>query len=277
MANVVTENQGQGKTFSLETQAKAKELRLIDDVLFKLIASRKEVCEEILRTLLGNSKLIVKQCIPQYRVVGTHRELVLDCLCDLGDGVLVNIEVQKGNSNNDIKRCRFHLSSITTTCTPAGTEFDNIPDVTVLYITEYDALKNNQSITICEMCQYNDKNNDYVPVNDGGVIIYANTCIDDGTDKSELLKLFLSRNSFNNNKFPNLSKAMKYYKDDVKGVSEVCAIIEEYGKDIKDKTEKENSIKIAKNLLQLGKLSIYDIAQSTSLTEDEVEELLSHS
>lgn len=277
MANVVTKNQKQGKTFSLETQNKAKELRLIDDVLFKLIASREEVCEEILRTLLGNNELKVRQCIPQYKIVGTHRELVLDCLCDLGDGVLVNIEVQKGNSNNDIKRCRFHLSSLTTTCTPAGTEFDNIPDVTVLYITEYDALKNNQSITICEMCQRNDKDNNYTSMNDGGVIIYANTCVDDGTDKSELLKLFLSRSSFNNKKFPNLSKAMSYYKDDKKGVSEVCAIIEEYGKDIKNKAEKENSIKIAKKLLQLGKLSIADIAKTTSLAEDEVEELLSQS
>ena len=40
-----------------QTQEKVKNLRIIDDTLFRLIAARKEVCQEILRTLLDEIRL----------------------------------------------------------------------------------------------------------------------------------------------------------------------------------------------------------------------------
>lgn len=223
------------KTYSERTLKTAKELRVIDDTLFRLVASRPEVCEEILQTLLGNRQLKVLRVNTQETVKSLQREIILDCLCDLGDGNIINIEVQKGNYNNDVKRCRFHLSSITANYTPKGTDFDDVPDVTVIYITEYDALNNNQTITYSKMCRYDNVTETFVPVEDGGLIVYANTCINDGTDKSELLELFLRKDSFNNKKFPNLSDAIQYFKDDAKGVSEVCAIVEELSNDkVKD-------------------------------------------
>ena len=220
----------QEKTYSERTLKTAKELRVIDDTLFRLVASRPEVCEEILQTLLGNKKLKVLRVNTQETVKSLQREIILDCLCDLGEGNIINIEVQKGNYNNDVKRCRFHLSSITANYTPKGTDFDDVPDVTVIYITEYDALNNKQTITYSKMCRYDNLTEAFVPVEDGGLIVYANTCINDGTDKSELLELFLRKDSFDNKKFPNLSDAIQYFKDDEKGVSEVCAVVEAYAK-----------------------------------------------
>lgn len=69
-----------------------------------------------------------------------------------------------------------------------------------------------------ELCQM--VGNNFVPVNDGAKIYYANTVVKDNTDKSELLGLFLSQESFDNEKFPNLSHAMHYFKNDEKGVRE---------------------------------------------------------
>ena len=90
------------------------------------------------------------------------------------------------------------MSSITVNKTPKGTEFKNVPNVAIVYITEYDALGNGQTITCSEMCQ---KVNDiYIPVNDGAKIYYANTVAKNDADKSELLGLFLERNAFNNRK-----------------------------------------------------------------------------
>lgn len=37
--------------FSPKAKARAQELRLIDDALFRLVAARTEACQEILRTL----------------------------------------------------------------------------------------------------------------------------------------------------------------------------------------------------------------------------------
>ena len=36
----------------------------------------------------------------------------------------------------------------------------------------------------------------YVPVKDGEDIIFANTCVNDGSDKSELLQLMLNKEAF---------------------------------------------------------------------------------
>lgn len=254
------------KTYSDRTLKTAKELRVIDDTLFRLVASRPKVCEEILQTLLDNKKLRVLRVNTQETVKSLQREIILDCLCDLGNGNLINVEVQKGNYNNDVKRCRFHLSSITSNYTPKGTDFDDVPDVTVIYITEYDALNNKQTITYSKMCRYDNSTDTFIPVEDGGLIVYANTCINDGSDKSELLELFLRKDSFNNQKFPNLSDAVQYFKDDEKGVSEVCAIVEEYAK--------EKTLETVKAFIAAG-ASDEVIKKATNLTQEEIDKLRS--
>lgn len=250
--------------FSKDTLETAKKLRLIDDALFRLVGTRTEVCQEILRTLLDDKELVVLQATPQERITSLHREITLDVLCRLGDGKIINIEVQKGEQNDDEKRCRFHLASITANKTPKGTEFKDVPDVSIVYITEYDALGNGQSVTCSEMCQMVDNN--YVPVNDGARIYYANTVVKDNTDKSELLELFLMQDSFDNSKFPNLSQAIKYFKEDEKGVSEVCTLVENYAKNY----AKEQMIEVAKSMIEEG-MSNDVIQRITHFTEEEIE------
>ena len=139
--------------YNEQTQEKAKNLRIIDDTLFRLIAARKEVCQEILRTLLDDDNLEVVSVTPQETMVTLFRGITLDALCRLGDGTLCNIEMQKSDSNDDIKRVRFHASLVTANNTPKSTKFRDIPSVKILYITEYDALKNGQSVTHVSRCQ----------------------------------------------------------------------------------------------------------------------------
>ncbi len=258
------------KQYSKETLETANELRLIDDALFRLVAARKEACQEIIRTLLGDDKLEVIQTTPQETVTSLYREVSLDALCRLEDGRLVNIEVQKGTQNDDVRRCRFHLSTITANKTPKGTDFKNVPDVAVLYITEYDALKNGQSVTCSEMCQCVDGK--YVPVNDGAKIYYANTVVNDNTDKAELLALFLKRDAFVDSRFPNLSEAMRYFKEDEKGLIEVCNIVEEYAKSYAEEQIREQAREFAIYLIHDGK-DLYEVSKATHLSIEEIEEL----
>ena len=269
------------KIYSEEIQLTAQNLRVIDDSLFRLIVSRKDVCQEILQTLLDDKHLRVLHVTPQDTIVSLHRGLILDCLCELRDGHIVNIEVQRGNKNDDIRRCRLHLSSITANSTPKGTDFADIPNVTIIYITEYDALGNNQTITYTEMCQLRKTDGTYIPVKDGGLIIYANTCIKDDSDKSELLDLFLKKDSFDNKKFPHLSNAVKYFKDNREGVMEMCQIVEdfakkyaqEYAQEYAKEKANERNIEIAKQLVATTNLNDKEIANATSLNVEEVEKL----
>ena len=202
-----------------ETLKKARELRIIDDTLFRMIAARKEVCQEILRTLLNDDKLQVVSVKSQETLVSLYREVTIDALCLLGDETLCNIEMQKGNENDDIRRVRFHSSIVTTNNTPKGAEFRDVPNVKVIYITEYDALHNNQSMTIVERCQK--VGNQFIPIDDGESILFANSTVPDDTKQGKLLKRFLEKDSFDDPEFPELSKAMKHFKDTEEGEEEV--------------------------------------------------------
>ena len=118
----------------LDILPKLKKLRPIDDMFFRLLSGGIQVCQELLQTLLEDEDLSVKQVIPQCKLIGINRSAVLDVLCVLSTAELVNIEVQKENSNDDLRRTRFHASLITTNYTQAGTDFSKVPDVKVIYI-----------------------------------------------------------------------------------------------------------------------------------------------
>ena len=122
--------------FNKTTKEIVRRLRPIDDTFFRVIAADKEACEEMLRTFLDDDELEVLEVMPQKTITSLHREVVLDVLCRLGNGKIVNMEVQKDNKNDDIRRTRYHLSTITANLTPKGCEFKDIPDVTIVYISE---------------------------------------------------------------------------------------------------------------------------------------------
>ncbi len=214
--------------YSKATRETAEKLRIIDDALFRLMAERKGVCQEILRTLLDMPSLTVIKVTAQSVVPSLHREITLDALCILTNGEYVNIEMQKGSCNDDIMRTRFHAAAITAAYTPKGTEFTNIPQVTILYITEYDALNNHQAVTHVKRCMKTKEG--FMPLNDKEDIFFANTAVKEDTDKSELLQLFLRNDAFENAKFPELSKAVKYFKETEGGRSIMCKEVEDYAK-----------------------------------------------
>lgn len=229
---------------------------------------------------------------PQESITSLHREVWLDALCRMADGSFVNVEVQKGNQNDDVRRCRFHISAITANKTEKGMEFADIPNVTVIYITEYDVLRNDQTVTRCEMCQ--EVNGEYIPVNDGAKVYYANTVIKDGSEESELLSLFLESKSFDSAKYPEISEAMSYYKDDKEGVNEVCKIVKDFAERYAEekaeaaaKTAAKAAAKaatetatdmtrkdIAKSLLEDG-MSAEKVAEKTKLSLEDVKKLVS--
>jgi len=222
MAN---ETQSKMGVLDPEIYERVKNLRIIDDALFRLMASRKEVCQEILRNLLDDDNLEVIEVTPQDEMVSLFRGVVLDALCKLSDGQYCNIEMQKNDRENDVKRVRFHASIVTTNKTSKGSNFTQIPNVKVLYISTYDALGNNQTVTHVSRCQR--IKDSYLPIDDGEDIIFANTEIDDDTKHSRLLKLFLKSESFYDEMFPALSEAMKFYKDTERGQETVSEVTKE--------------------------------------------------
>ena len=244
--------------------------RMIDDILFRLMGERNDVCQEILRTLLDDDELKVIKVKAQSREVSLFREVELDTLCILSDGQYCNIEVQKDDRKNDIKRVRFHASLITANKTPKGEIFSNIPNVKVIYISTYDILGNGQAVTHITRCQ--NVENNYLPIDDGEDIILANTEINDGTKHSRLLKLFLKSESFYDEMFPAISEAIHYYKETEGGQREVSEISKQikkiwYDEGMEQGLEKGREVTII-SLFDKGMISETDAAEELGLDVD---------
>ena len=73
-------------------------------------------------------------------------EMCIRDRCTLGNGTLCNIEVQRSNNDDHLRRARYNASVITAKETDIGTHFGNIPEVYVIYISEFDFLKGGRTI-----------------------------------------------------------------------------------------------------------------------------------
>jgi hypothetical protein len=69
--------------------------------------------------------------------------------------------------------------------------------------------------------------------------------------------------------FSLLAERTKYLKENPKGVSEMCKLME----DMRNEAEKKKAVDIASNLLLLGKLTYEEIVKCSGLKMDEVMEL----
>lgn len=209
------------------TLEKLSELRPIDDIMFQQLAESEEVCQEILRVILEDKNLIVQKVTSQASLANIiGRSVRLDALCTLGDGTICNIEVQKDNIDHDLKRTRYNAASIVSHFSNKGIKFADIPNVAIVYISQYDVYDKGR--TIYHIDSVIRETNDIV--DDGLKRIFVNTqyCDKDTSDIGALMRCFLQTN-ITDSKFPKLASRLSYFKNNQKGVDSMCRIIEEYG------------------------------------------------
>ena len=206
---------------------KIQMLRPIDDTFFEVLADDVEFCEEILQIILQDKKLKVLSVTVQKSVRNlVGRSVRVDALCQLGTGEKVNIEVQRSDKDHHLKRIRYHASCITASETEPGVRFENVPTVIMVYISEFDFLKGNRTIYHIDHVIRETG----ATVDNGLHIVCANTKIDDGTDIAELMKCFM-QTEVDNDKFPAVTKRMKYLKHTEGGLEKMCKIMEEYAEE----------------------------------------------
>ena len=207
-----------------QKKEKVKDLRPIDDVFFEVLASKPAVCQEMLRTILEDPGLIVEEVIPQESLRNLYgRSVRLDALCYLGDGTKVNIEVQRSDNDNHLKRVRFNEASITVKESNSGDDFEDLPNVIVVYISEFDFLGGGK--TIYHVDQVLRETGEVIE--DGSKRIFVNTVNDDGSDIADLMSCF-TRKQVNNPKFPVFSAEVEDLKQSEGGTTAMCKVMEHY-------------------------------------------------
>ena len=264
----------------------AKLLNPIDDLMFCKMAEHKEFCEEILRVILEDEGLTVEEAIPQWQGKNlSGRSVVLDAKCVTGDGRHINIEVQKADDDNHLKRARYNASILTTNIAKTGKKFEFIPDVCIVFISKFDIFDSGLPLyhidkVVRETGQV---------IEDGLTEIFVNTVNYDGSKPARLMKLFTENDAYSNDEFPITSELKSRLKSSEGGSMAMNEILEKLISDEKRESEKrgrkegilegkiegkieganEEKLRIAKDMKASG-LGFDFIARFTGLTEDTI-------
>ena len=212
-----------------------QKLRPIDNAFFPVLGQDPGVMEEILRVILNDDTLTVEKVIAEYTLPNlSGRGVRLDSFCETGDGHRINVEVQKADDDDHIRRCRYNAAGMTWKEAEKGTRFKDLPDVCVVYITEHDFLHGGRTVYHVDKIL---RENGSI-IDDGSSVIYVNTAVNDGSAISDLMRCFLQK-TVNDPRFPRLSEKVHQYKNTEKGAAEMCEELERYIDDYIDEITAE--------------------------------------
>lgn len=217
---------------------RVKDLRPIDDVLFEVLADDKEVMQEMLRTILEAPELVVMDVIVQSSQRNLYgRSVRLDALCMLNSGEKVNVEVQRSDADDHLRRVRFNASVITARESNPGEYFEDVQELYIVYISEFDVFEKGKTVYHVE----NVIRETGDTLDDGLHRLFVNTTIDDGSEISDLMSCF-TKKMVSNSKFPRFTERMKEIKTTEGGMSAVCAVMEKYEKQAREEGREEGRI-----------------------------------
>ena len=246
-------------------------LTLMDNNFMNAALSNNIPCvEEILRVILKKDDLVVKKVQTQKMLQGFSRSLCLDVYAEDSKGVRYNIEIQNADDGADPRRARFHGAMIDVHSLKAGQKFSELPECYVIFITRNDVLGLGR--TVYTVHKYIDEVLE--PFDDGSHTIYINCSAEN--DGSEIWKLIhdLQCTDAEEMYFPRLAERVSFLKGAEEGE---CESMDDYFEEWKNRAvkraEKRNAEKFARRCLEIGKMTLEDIAVATGLTLKRVQKL----
>ena len=167
-----------------------------------------------------------------------------------------------------VKRARYNSSLIDANITEPGEKYENLCESYVIFITENDIMKVGLPIyhidrTVKETGEL---------FGDESHIIYVNSQIKDESALGKLMHDF-SCTDAKDMKYKILADRVRYFKEDEKGVAIMCKAMEDMRNEAAREAEKMKAIRMARLMIEDGKLNYEDIAMYTELTLEEVEKI----
>lgn len=245
-----------------EYKKKIQEFCLMDDTFMSKVFEDKKCTEELLRIIIARDDLKVKSVKTQYVIDNLQGHSIrLDICAADSKGKIYDIEIQNDNSGAVPKRARYNSSIIDANELEKGEDYEKLPETYIIFITKNDILGGNKLIyhidrTIKEMrnCYFGDEAH----------IIYIYSQKKSQTELGKLMHDFYCKNAdemYNK----TLAKRVKHFKEDSKGVNEMCAIMEE----LKKEAITETNIKHIKSIMVNFDITAKKAMQSLSIPEEE--------
>lgn len=230
-----------------------------DDFMRCLFKDNVPLAEMVLRIITGKPDLVITDCKDMKRLAGA-RSICLDAYGTDSIGKKYDMEIQREDKGADPHRARFHSSVLDIENLDAGQEFRELPDTYTIFITEKDFYGKGEPVYLIERMNITTGK----PFADGEHILYVNGEYRGDSDIGKLMHDFNCTDAADMN-FKLLADRTRYLKENPKGVSEMCKVMEDM--------RKESLIEVAKKLLSDGTLTLEKIAECVGLSLDEVKRL----
>ena len=240
--------------------------RLIDDDFMNACFDDNiEGTELILRIILGRDDISVKSVKTQKLMKNLlGRDIWLDIDAVDSENRELDIEVQRADRGAGWKRARYHSSILDAHLLRPCDDFDSLPEIYVIFITEHDVFKGNQPLYMIERQNITMG----TPFEDGEHIIYVNGTSRDGhTELSKLMHDFFCTDP-DDMHFKALLEKARFFKQDEKGVAAMCKVMEDMRNETAWLTKAESVLR----WLDMG-LSPEQIAKGEDLTVEQVKEI----
>ena len=149
-----------------------KNFRLIDDVFMtKCFEGNLECTELVLRIVMERPDLVVRSVKVQSPYKNLQgRSLTLDIDATDNKGHRFDIEVQRADSGASPRRARYHASVMDANTLQAQENFESLPELYVIFITEHDVLGGGLPLYHIDRCIREMK----TPFDDGEHFLFVN-------------------------------------------------------------------------------------------------------
>ena len=248
-----------------EDLERIRNFRLMDDDFMSKVFEDKACAEFLLKIILERDDLTVQEVHGQHDLKNLQgRSVRLDILAVDHANRTYNVEVQRSDHGAGAKRARYNSSLLDANLTEKGDKYDTLNETYVIFITENDVLQGGLPIYhINRMIEEMAK-----PFGDEAHIIYVNAQIKDETALGKLMHDF-SCTDPNQMNYSVLAQRVRYFKEDTKGVTNMCRIMEE----VREESVREAKIEIAQKMLNTGKMSYEEISEFVDLPVEEIKAL----
>ena len=207
-----------------------KTLRLIDDELMTVVFSGdKKATELLIRILLNRNDLKVTKSMTQaqkHNLFG--RSVTLDIVAEDIFKTEYNIEIQRADKGAGAKRIRYHQAMLDSHTLKKNSKFENLPNLYIIFILEHDLFDKDCPIYfVNKTLNINDEEGKPLPFDDGCNIMYINGDYKGDDALGKLMHDFSTPNA-DEMYYNELADKVRFYKQDEKGVQDMCKIVEEY-------------------------------------------------
>ena len=246
-------------------------LRPIDDDFMRcLFKDNIPLAEFVLRIITDKPDLIITDCETQKdmkRLAGA-RSICLDAYGTDSAGKKYDLEVQRQDKGADPHRARYHSSVMDIENLHSGQEFKELPDTYVIFVIEKDFYGQGKAVYPIERINLATGKS----FEDGEHILYVNGEYRGESDIGKLMHDFNCTQADDMN-FELMAERTRYLKEDPKGVSEMCQIMEDMrNESLKEGIQEEKKMTVLR-MLEAGKYVMEEIVNISGLSLDEVKKL----